>query len=117
MTKLTSAPIKIARRLILSPAEDKAATTPFTAPPKVKRTQPKPLKFRNRAFGFDTPGPSGTAGDYDDDAASVAAVAEPLPEDSPAKSPKNKKEDKEKRKKRKTEDGESPKKKKKRVKE
>ncbi|CAK9779692.1 hypothetical protein CC85DRAFT_285154 [Cutaneotrichosporon oleaginosum] len=74
--KLMRAPGMISRRLILAPTDDKAQGTAYTPPPKVQRTQPEEkLKFRNRAYGFDTPGPSEKAKARDGGA--VAATASP----------------------------------------
>lgn len=118
---LIPAPVKISRRLILTPTDGKATSSEYRAPEKAKRTQPEhKLKFRNRAYGFDTPGPAATVGEdadeNEDDEDDTAA-----PEDSPAKTPKksSKKDDKDsKRKKSKSDaDGSSPAKKKKKVKE
>ncbi|BEI79872.1 hypothetical protein CcaverHIS002_0104010 [Cutaneotrichosporon cavernicola] len=124
---LQRAPIKISRRLILAPADDKADGTEFTAPPKVKRTQPEgKLKFRNRAFGFDTPGPGATMTTVEETAVAEVEEAKEDEDDdddgvpeSPAKSKSPKKEKKDRKekeskkdKKRKAED-ETPKKKKK----
>lgn len=55
--KLVRAPVKIARRVILKP-EEKGEGEAYSVPVKRKREQPEHLlKFRNRAFGFDTAGP------------------------------------------------------------
>jgi hypothetical protein len=58
------APVNITRRLLLSPAAPAASEDGFVAPVKRKREQPAHLlKFRNRAFGFDTAGHAATVVD------------------------------------------------------
>ncbi|GMK56720.1 hypothetical protein CspeluHIS016_0305600 [Cutaneotrichosporon spelunceum] len=98
--KLQKAPIKISRHLVLAPTDSKAAGTEFIAPPKVKRTQPEgKLKFRNRAFGFDTPGPgvaSVTTADEEKEKEKQKEDEKEVPE-TPTKSKSPKKEKKEKK--------------------
>ncbi|TXT04999.1 hypothetical protein VHUM_03819 [Vanrija humicola] len=113
--KLQRAPLKLSRRLILTPragADKTDEAEQYVAPPKVKRVQPEHLlKFRNRVSGFDTPGPSG--------AAETSEGAPAAPASETAASPKKSKESKDKdgkRKKRKSgADEASPSKKKKKT--
>ncbi|WOO84701.1 uncharacterized protein LOC62_06G008218 [Vanrija pseudolonga] len=81
--KLQRAPVKISRRLILSPGGaggDKAdeATDEYVAPAKAKRVQPEHLlKFRNRVSGFDTPGPAASGESSEVAAAPAEVLASP----------------------------------------
>lgn len=114
--KLQRAPVKISRRLILSPRAGGDTTdnagNEYVAPAKAKRVQPEHLlKFRNRVSGFDTPGPAAGG----ESVAAPVAAAEELA--SPKKSKDKDGKDKDgKRKKRKSgADEASPSKKKKKT--
>lgn len=94
--KLLRAPTKVSRKMMLKPLETQGGEG-YTVAARKSREQPEHLlKFRNRAFGFDTKGPERKRGesngevDADEDRSAEKAERKKRKLESPKKSKSSK---------------------------